>query len=348
MTPLPLRVTEAGYDRGDIWDAFVRAAPDSQFTHLWGWRRIVEEVLGHQYLSLVAIDAAGDWQGVLPVVRMRTPMLGPVLISMPFLNYGGPIGTSAAQDLLVTHLLEGARRTRADQVQLRSRLEVAHGLTPVSRKILVTLDLPSTEEDAWSGFPAKLRSQIRRPLKEGMEFRTGADQLKPFYTVFARNMRDLGTPVYPRRFFEAIASTFPEATFGVVYYRGIPVGAGCGFTWRNEFEITWASTVRDYNRLSPNMLLYWGFMQKMIESGVRVFNFGRSTPDTGTHRFKLQWGGRTQPLPWSEWSARPAAPDPEDSSPSRVMQVASAAWQRLPLPVANLLGPMIAPRLPWW
>jgi serine/alanine adding enzyme len=338
-----LRVARA--DTGDPhWDAFVHEQNASTFCHLEGWRRIVEDVLGRELVPLVAITPDGEFQGVLPLVRIRAPLLGHSLISMPYVNYGGPIGTPAAQRRLVDAAIVEAQHSGAQLLQLRCRDPIPGMPANAMRKVMVLLDMPAHPDALWRSFPAKLRSQIRRPQKEGMELRVGAEQIDPFYDVFARNMRDLGTPVYPRRFFRAVASTFDNVLFAAVYHKGVAVGAACGFVWRGEFEITWASTVRDYNPLSPNMLLYWGLMEELIRRGVRVFNFGRCTPDGSTHRFKLQWGGRTVPLPWLEWSANASAP----GRPSSLLMLGSAAWRRLPLPIANVIGPPLAALLPWW
>jgi serine/alanine adding enzyme len=339
-----LRVARA--DRGDpVWDSFVRHAPGSSFCHMAGWGGIVEDVLGREYVPLVAVTRDGDWEGVLPLVRVRTPLLGHSLISMPYLNYGGPIGTPDACRRLVEAALLEMQLSGADSLQLRCRQPLVPAEAADVHKIMVLLDLPDSVEALWSSFPGKLRSQIRRPQKEGMEFRTGPAELEPFYDVFARNMRDLGTPVYARTFFESMARTFDNVVFAAVYWRGRAIGGACGFIWDDEFEITWASCIRDYNSKSPNMLLYWGLMQAMIARGVKVFNFGRSTPGTGPHRFKAQWGGTDVPLPWLGWSRRGST---SSGGPGGAARLASAAWQRLPLAVANRIGPPLACRLPWW
>jgi hypothetical protein len=122
------------------------------------------------------------------------------------------------------------------------------------------------------------------------------------------------------------------------------VAAGCGFRFRDEFEMTWASSLREFNAVAPNMLLYWRFMERTISAGARVFNFGRCTPGGGTHRFKSQWGGRDVPLPWHAWPPTAASTVPDSSSGAYAL--AASLWQRLPLRVANLLGPPIARRLP--
>jgi FemAB-related protein (PEP-CTERM system-associated) len=327
------------------WDDFVTGAPGSTFCHLSGWRDIVAEVMGHECRYAAAIDDEGTWCGVLPLVRVRSPLFGCYLVSMPFLNYGGPVGTPAAQERLSRFAHLEARRFDAKLLELRNREPVSSALILNQRKIAVLLRLPPTSKELWERFPSKLRSQIRRPIKAGLEVRFGLDQVEPFYTVFSRNMRDLGTPVMPRAWFEAIARVFPDVVqFAVVYSGSIPVAAGCGFVWRSEFEITWASSLREFNHLAPNMLLYCSLMERMIEAGVDTFNFGRCTPGGGTHRFKAQWGGQDHPLPWAQWSPGQARATPSPDRPG--YRMAAAVWRRLPLNVTNRVGPVLARVIP--
>ena len=327
------------------WDAFAASAPESTFCHLAGWRAVMASVLGHDCPYAVATDDAGTWRGLLPLVRVRSPLFGHYLVSLPFLNGGGPLGAPDAVAALADHAMGLARRMNVDLLELRTRHLVASPLRVSDRKLSVRLDLPAAAESLWRQFPAKLRSQIRRSQKEALEARFGADQLEPFYEVFRRNMRSLGTPVLPRAFFERIAATFGDVVvFGAVYQRAQPVAAGCGFAWRDEFEMTWASSLREHSRLAPNMLLYWSFMERMIARGVRVFDFGRCTPGSGTHRFKRQWGGADVPLPWLQWSPRDVASTPSPERP--LYRLATGVWRRLPLAVTNRVGPFLARQLP--
>lgn len=327
------------------WDAFVSDVPGSTFCHLAGWREIMADVLGHDVPYMIAVDCTGKWQAVLPLVRVRSALLGDYLVSMPFLNAGGPIGTSAAVNALAREAAALGGRLGADLVELRSRALVPSSLRVSQRKIAVRLELPASSEELWHAFPSKLRSQIRRPMKEGLEARFGLEQREAFYEVFARHMRDLGTPVLPPALFEQIATVFPHlVVFGAVYRGERPVAAGGGFVWRDEFEMTWASALREHHRLAANMLLYWSFMQQMISRGVRAFDFGRCTLGAATHQFKRQWGGVDVPLPWLQWSPRHLTAPPTPHSP--VFRVASAVWRRLPLAVANRVGPLIARQIP--
>lgn len=340
-----LRVVDADGD-DERWDRYVASAPSSTFCHLAGWKQIMTGVLGHDSLYLAAVDETGEWRGVLPLVRIRS-MIGHYLISLPFLNDGGPVGDPAAQQSLVEYAVDEARRSGAGLLELRARDDVPGPVTPSYRKISVHLSLPASVEKLWkSTLRTKLRAQIRRPGKEGMTFRCGAAELDGFYRVFARNMRDLGTPVLPRAFFERGASTFgPSMMFAAVYSKtGAPVAGACCLHWRDELEVTWASSLREYNRQSPNMLLYSRLMEEAIDRDVKVFNFGRSSPGGSTHRFKQQWGGEDVPLPWPFWSRHAAIGVP--SAKNSFYRFATAAWRRLPVGVANRFGPMLARLIP--
>jgi FemAB-related protein (PEP-CTERM system-associated) len=220
-------------------------------------------------------------------------------------------------------------------------------LTRRDRKVTVLLPLPATADELFKKqFSAKLRSQIRKPQKEGLRFVTGGTELvAAFYDVFARHMRDLGTPVLPRALFESLPRLFAErVVFAVVFDGDVAAAVGCGFVYGEELEITWASALRSHARKSPNMLLYWGLMEHAISRGLRTFNFGRCTVDSGTHKFKLQWGSETVPLPWLQWSSRAhdATPNPDAGG----YQLAARVWQRLPLGLTNRVGPILARRIP--
>jgi serine/alanine adding enzyme len=340
-----IRIVDGAQSAGK-WDRFVEADPQSTFCHQHGWKEIMRDVLGHECLYVAATDDDGTWHGVLPLVRVRN-ILGHYLISLPFLNDGGPLGDRGTQQVLVEYAVAEAERSGVGLLEFRSRSELPGPVTVAHRKISVQLRLPPSLEELWdTTLRAKLRSQIRRPVKEGMVFRCGVGELHSFYQVFARNMRDLGTPVLPRAFFEKVADTFgPRVLFAAVYTKaGVPVAGACCFVWRKELEAMWASSLKEFNHLSPNMLLYCRLMEYAIDHGIEVFNFGRSSPDGGTHRFKKQWGGDDIPLPWASWSREPSIGVP---SPDRPMyRLAITAWRHLPAGVANRLGPVFARMLP--
>jgi serine/alanine adding enzyme len=343
-TPL---VIEHFADGGAGWDEALAGLEGSSFCHRYGWRAVMENALGHETHWWAARGDDGEVEGLLPVVRVRSRLFGDYLVSMPFLNYGGPAGNPLARATLARHAAEHARRLGVDLLELRGRIETrAEGLKLNARKLTVIKELPETSEELWEkGIKAKVRSQIRRPMKEGMKIRFGADLIDSFYSVFSTTMRDLGTPVLPKPFFEAIQVHLGDSvTFAVVEYAGRPVAACCGLRWDGELEITWAGTSREHQRLAPNMLLYWGMMEEGTRLGCHSFNFGRCSPDSGTHRFKKQWGTEDRPLPWLQWSAsgRPSTPTPD----SPRFRLATSAWSKLPVPVTNLIGPRLSRLIP--
>lgn len=331
------------------WDEFVRRSTGWSHFHLYGWREVIERVFRHECLYLVARDHSNAIAGVLPLIRVRSIVFGHYLVSMPFLNYGGPLGDADAVRALVNEAVAIADRTGAKLLELRSRTELPIDLAVSHRKLTVLLDLAETPEVMFAKkLPSKLRSQIRRPMKDGVEVKVGPDQLDAFYAVFAHHMRDLGTPVMPRRFFTAALEAFPDdMVIAVAYHEGKPIACGCGFLWNGEFEITWASALRSHNAMSPNMLVYWELMAHTIQRGGRIFNFGRATRGSGTHKFKLQWGSREEQLWWYQHGR--GADVSHGATPSQdagVFALASRVWQRMPISVATRLGPSIVRFIP--
>lgn len=326
------------------WDRFVRSHPEGTHCHLFGWKRVIEACFGHRCIYLAA-EQDGALAGVLPLVWVRSRLFGKYLVSMPFLNYGGPIGTPDAVRALAAEAMAEAARLGADLLELRCRSPQPLELPASHRKVMVLLDLPAAPDKLMGAFPAKLRSQIRRPQKEGVEVRFGADQIAPFYKVFAAHMRDLGTPVLPFRLFQSLADNFPASVqFACAWHEGNAIACGAGFTFRDEFEITWASALRTHNRIAPNMLVYFSLMERCVREGTQVFNFGRSTPGSGPHKFKAQWGGRDLPLWWyaQQRAGIAATPSPTDEAYSWGPRL----WKKLPLPVASALGPFLSRSIP--
>lgn len=326
------------------WDDFARLQPGWTHFHLHGWRRVLQRVYPHECPYLAARDPGGALIGVLPLVRVKSLAFGHFLVSQPFVNYGGPLGTEPAVRALGAEASAMAERDRAKLLELRSRIELPIDLPVSHRKVTVVLDLETDPDRTFKRFDSKLRSQVRRPIKEGVTVRFGRDQVAPFFRVFAHHMRDLGTPTQPQALFEALADEFPDDMWVACAYLGDqPVAGGAGFRWDGEFEMTWASSLHSYGRIAPNMLLYWAFMERCAQQGLRLFNFGRTTPGSGTHRFKMQWGSREEPLWWYQRQAGSSkTPSPDDARYAWGPRI----WRHLPLPVATALGPWIVRGIP--
>ncbi len=326
------------------WDAFVEAQPDATAAHLYGWRRVIERVYGHDCPYLATRDA-DSITGVLPLVDVRSLAFGRFLVSMPYLSAGGPLGNEDAIARLTQQASSLALRERARLVEFRCLQALYHGRPHAAEKVTCLLNLPRDAGTLWSGLGGKLRSQIRRPQKAGIEVRFGAEQIEPFFRVFARNMRDLGSPAHPRHFFQLIQQELGERVwFGCAYLQGQPVAAGCALSFRGEVEMTWASSLREHSTHAPNMLLYWAFLERAVAHGLDRFNFGRCTPGSGSHKFKLQWGAADAPLFWYRWPDDPQAGTPNQDRGT--MAVAARLWRHVPVSIANLIGARLRGGIP--
>jgi FemAB-related protein (PEP-CTERM system-associated) len=330
------------------WDPYVTAHRYGTGYHLLAWRRIVENVFGHRTFYLAAKDRDGQIRGVLPLVFLSSRLFGKFLVSLPFLNYGGVLASeSDSERALLERAEQIARQLGAGHIELRHGPEIGLQWIDRQHKVSMRLELPADFAALWKSFPAKLRSQIRRADKEGMTCRIGgAELLDDFYAVFSRNMRDLGTPIYGRDFFAEILKTFPGAArIGAVYLGARAVAGGFLYGFKDLLEIPWASSDRRYNRLAPNMLLYKSVLEHACEQKFRIFDFGRSTPGSGTYRFKEQWGARPVGLHWYYWLADGGAP-PDLSPSNSKFRLAISVWRRLPLALSRRLGPNIVRYIP--
>ncbi len=326
------------------WDAFVQCQPHWTHFHLYGWRTVIEKVFGHECLFLAA-RTNGSLSGILPLVRVRSSLFGRYLVSMPFVNYGGPLGTDQAVRALAADATNRAVR-EGELLQLRSGWALPTDLPVSHHKITVLTDLPPGGADGiWKQLSHKMRTKIRKPQKEGVTFRFGETEIAPFFRIFAHNMRDLGTPTQSELLFRVIAEVFGDSVwFGCAYFNGVAIAGGCGFFWKREFEITWSSSLRDSQHLRAGYLLHWSFMERAANEGAEVYNFGRSTPGSGTHEFKQQWGGRDEPLWWyySTNGKGTSTPAPQDSK----FAWGPRLWKRLPVAIATQLGPHIVRNIP--
>lgn len=330
-------------DRG-VWDAFVHARGDEAGYHAWDWQRVFTSAFGHECVYLMA-HRGGHIEGVLPLVEIKSLLFGRTLTSLPFLNYGGVLAdTAEAADALSAAAREQAQARRCSHVELRHVAPQFPSLPCKRHKVSMRLALHDT---LWDGFDRKLRNQIRKAEKSGLTVERGGEALVgDFYAVFARNMRDLGTPVYSRRLFEEVIGAFPQRSqIHIVRLSGAPVAAG--FTYRTEtmVQLPWASSIREFNTLCPNTLLYWDAIQYAQAHGARVFDMGRSTPGEGTFRFKSQWGAEPLPLHW-EYHLMTSAEMPNVSPANPKFQLAIALWQKLPLSLTTRVGPMIVRAIP--
>jgi FemAB-related protein (PEP-CTERM system-associated) len=312
------------------------------------WLIVLASSLRHAPYCLEALDGERTC-GFLALAEVRSLLFGRFLVSLPYLNYGGPIADDeASAKLLIDHAVALADSLGVRYLELRHELATAHPALKHSRtdKVHMRLDLPASVAQLWNEFDAKVRNQVRKGEKSDLTVSWGGlDQLPHFYAVFCHNMRDLGTPVYGQALFAAILEQFRDRVEICIVRAGkVPVAAALLTHGWGVTEVPSASSLRSYNHTSANMLMYWHLLQRAVERGQDVFDFGRSSQDSPTMRFKKQWGASPSPSEWQFYLRRGELGGMQKESPryQRMIRI----WQRLPLSVTRLLGPAIVRGIP--
>jgi FemAB-related protein (PEP-CTERM system-associated) len=312
------------------------------------WLLALEKGLQHRPYCLEAV-CGEKTEGFLPLAYVSSFLFGRFLVSLPYLNYGG---VSADDEETAKRLIDRAVRL-ADQLkvrylELRQGEAIEHPALPhrVTTKVHMRRELAPTAEKLWQKVSGKVRNQVRKGQKSGLSVAWGGQDLLPeFYAVFSHNMRDLGTPVYGKGLFRSILGEFPDrAEFCVVRAEGKPVAGALLLHGWGVTEVPSASSLRQYNHTCANMFMYWQLLERAVQRGQEVFDFGRSSRDSNTYRFKQQWGAQEAPADWQYYvrSGDVGAMRPESARNQRLIHI----WQKLPVSLTRLIGPAIVRGIP--
>jgi len=310
----------------------VRSRPESHFGQLASWRELVLRTYGCRPLYFLA-ETEGRVRGVLPLFERsgREPAL-----------FSPPGGLLADDETVAAALLEPARealaRRRLGYLELRDQRRRWPDLETSEEHVTLVLELADDEKTQWRTFDAKLRNQIRKALKAGFETRWGPGEIPTFHRVMLENMRDLGTPIRDRRYYErTFAALGPAADVMTIRQGGEPAGAMFLVRHGDTLMDPWASSLRRFFAFCPNQMLYWEALRRAIALGLRRFDFGRSQWNSNTYRFKEQWGAAPAPLFYQYVLGR-ARRIPTLEEQKGGFALAVSLWKRLPLPLARALG----------
>lgn len=341
-------ITLAGEEMSHLWESYVEQKSNSFAYHSWKFKEVIESSFGHPCYYLAAVNTAGTVCGILPVVQTRSRLFGNYFTSLPFFNYGGPLADSVEiENALLSKAIDLVQRENAQHLELRD-VAPREDWPQKGSKVSMILPLPDSSDGLFNQVGSKVRAQIRKSEKFCLEFRYGSTELlDDFYKVFARNMRDLGTPVYSKRFFFNLINACDEqrAHVCVVYFDNLPVSGAILLGHKGVLEIPWASTLKEANAMNANMFLYWNVLKLAIERNYDFFDFGRSSKDAGTYKFKKQWGAKPVQLYWHYW-----LPDggelPELNPNNPKFNLLIAIWKKLPVWVSVMIGPVVVKNLP--
>jgi len=339
---MALRIRPLDAAAAPAWDAFVRARPEGSFFHLAPWAGVIAEAFGHSTHYAYA-EQDGAIVGVLPLARMRTRLFGDALVSTPFCVYGGPLAaTEAVAQALTDHALDLMRRLGAPCLEFRHRVAPETGW-PERPALYFTFRRPISgdAEADMKAIPRKQRAMVRKAIQNGLTSVSDGDTDR-LHGIYAQSVLNLGTPVFPRRYFRLLGQAFPGAHDVVtVLHEGTPVAAVLNFHFREEVLPYYGGGTTAARALAANDFMYWEVMRRAgAERGARLFDFGRSKAGTGAHAFKQHWGFTPEPLHYA-YQLREGATLPEHNPANPKYQLMIKAWRRLPLPVANLIGPHI-------
>lgn len=342
---VPSRVVARLADPGDrpAVARFLDAHPDATVFHRAAWLDAVEQSTGHRTHVLVSGQDEAI-RAVLPLHEVHSPLFGRALVSTGFGVGGGVVGKgdaalfAAAQELAVrlncpTVELRGGPLPQGDGWHVKTDSHAGF-VTP----------LAADDEAQLLAIPRKQRAEVRRGLGYGMEVRTGRspEDRAMHHAVYAQSVRNLGTPVFPRRLFDAVLDGFgDDADILTVLHEGRPLASVLSLYHRGAVMPYWGGGTFEARAMRANDVMYYALMNHARARGCDRFDFGRSKVDSGAYHFKRNWGFAPQPLSYAHWTADGQAPrDVNPLSPRYRARI--ALWQKLPLAVANRLGPIIA------
>ncbi len=338
-----VRVELASEPVARAWNRFAAAHADASGYHCWGWIERLRET-GVPVHPLVAWREE-EIAGILPLARQRLWPLPATLLSLPFVNYGGLV---ARDEEAASALLDGARdlaqRLGAARIDLRHHTPRPCPWPVRDTKVRFVLEVGEAEEFLWRQIPPARRRTIRKAIRAGFEAEVGgAEWFEDFYRLVSRGWREHGSPILGRRFFRGVVEAFRDRVRIVRVRRaGRAVAAGLLYRHGDDWvENPWLATDPRAFRDGAGVLLYWHMMLEVQRWGARRFDMGRSSPGTGTYLFKQRWGASEQPLPYATWQIRGGRPEEE-----RAAALLRSVWRRLPVWLANRLGPALARRIP--
>jgi FemAB-related protein (PEP-CTERM system-associated) len=323
------------------WDRFVAECPQGTFFHRSGWQGLIEQVFGHRTHFLYT-ERDGNITGVLPLAQVRSWLFGHALIGLPFASYGGIAAQdAAARTTLETEARRLAEELGVDYLELRNVEPQQPGWPTQDLYVAFKMPIPAVLDDKMLCIPQKRRNMVRKALKLGLHA-VPDDSVENFFPVFAANARDHGTPTLPRKYFDALKSTFGTdcSIMSIHDAAGRCISAIMCFFHKGEVLAYYAGELPEARGMAANDLKYWEVMKWAAARGCTRFDIGRSKRGTGSFDFKKLWGFEPVPLHYQyALTRRDAIPQNNPTNPKYRLLIKT--WQQLPLPVANRIGPMI-------
>ncbi len=338
---MSLRIAELSPADQPRWDDYVHAHPQGTFFHLAGWQRVLQEAFGHKTWFLFA-EEEGRIRGVLPLAQVKSLLFGNTLASLPFCVYGGVLADDEAADAALRQAaVERAEALGVDALELRNRDRVIEDWPEKSLYVTFRKRIAADPDENLKAIPRKQRAMVRKGIKAGLASEED-EGWKRLYRVYSESVRNLGTPVFPARYFRILREVFgPACRVLMVTHQGEDIAGVMSFYFRNEVLPYYGGSRPVARRLKGNDFMYWELMRRSGEEGIEIFDYGRSKQGTGSYSFKKNWGFTPEPLHY-QYHLVKAKEIPEVNPTNPKYQLFIRAWKKLPLPVANTIGPWLA------
>ncbi len=323
------------------WDDFVMTRPEATFFHLSGWRQVIEQAFGHKTYYFYYQDDDGI-AGILPLAHINSPLFGNALTSLSFCVYGGILArTEEARNALDSHAVELAKKLKVDHLELRYQTPQSSGRPVKDLYVTFRKEISADPEQNLSQIPRKQRAMVRKAIKAGLTSVVD-DDVERLYACYSESVRNLGTPVFSKRYFQTLKQVFPQQTeILTVEHQGRAITSVMSFYFKNQVLPYYGGGIDAARALQGNDFMYWEVMRRAAERGITVFDYGRSKEGTGSYRFKKHWGFEPEPL-YYEFELIKAKDLPDINPLNPKYRLFIAAWQRLPLKISQLIGPWLA------
>ncbi len=325
------------------WDGFVHSRPEASFFHLSGWRTVMAKAFGHDCPYLVGRDGQGAIRAILPLTEIRSRLFGHSLVSTGFCVGGGPLGADAgALDGILAEAAALGKERGAGYIELRD-CDAAGPEWRARSDLYAGFEgaIARDEAENLKQIPRKQRAVVRKALEQGFDISIERG-VRPFFDLYARTVRDHGTPALPPRYFAALLETFADACeILTVRQAGRPISSVLSFFFRGRVLPYYTGSLVEARRSGANDMMYWALMRRAVERGCGVFDFGRSKVGTGPYSFKSNWGFAARPITHQYLLlARDTLPNLNPTNPRYAGLIRT--WRRLPIPVANAISPFIS------
>lgn len=338
---MSLKVLELENSDSSRWDAFVEKNDQSTFFHRAGWKVVIEKAYGHKVHFLYA-ERDGNIEGILPLAQVKSLLFGNNLVSLPFCVYGGVVADNKeAADSLLAAACELADGLKVDALELRNIKSSDQGWPQKSLYYTFRRALSDDNDANMSAIPRKRRAMVRQGIKGGLTSQID-EGWERVYNTYAESVRNLGTPVFSAKYFRVLREVFKnDCRVLMITHEGQDVAGLMSFYFKDQVLPYYAGSYESAKTHKAHDFMYWELMRRSADEGIKLFDFGRSKADTGPYLFKRGWGFEPEPLHYEYYLVK-AEGIPELNPNNPKYKLFIDVWKKLPLPIANRLGPLLS------